>query len=399
MKTPSVALLLSSFALFSSLAAKPEKEAPAIPASTPASEQATELFRSGKDNKYGSIRIPALLVAKNHRLLAFAEGRKVVGDQGMNDLIVRHSDDDGKTWTEIRSIADSGKDTFNNPCPVYDAATGEIFVLFQRYPHGTTERNNKARPGLEAGDNVISNHVISSKDNGLTWSKPLDITATTKGKDITLFAGGPNAGVQITHGKYQGRLAIPYNQSVGFGKWTMYVVYSDDHGKTWKMGDAAKAPLGWVNETTLAETDKGGLYLNSRKWGGRGFRKVAWSNNGGEHWTEVKEDEALYCDSTQGTSLKYSFPEDRTVGGKSRLLFAGPSGPGRRQNGKVLLSYDDGKSWEQSKVVIPGNFAYASMARLRDGRIGLLYEPGGDHQLMFTTFTIDWLTDGKDKSK
>ncbi len=354
------------------------------------------LFLSGRDNSYKSIRIPALITGRDGRLLAFAEGRKNVGDQGMNDLILRTSDDNGKTWSPIRVIAESGKATFNNPCPVYDGKTGKIFVMFQRYPEGVRERQKGIPTGLE-GEKIIRNFVISSQDNGETWSAPVDVTKTTKRPEgVDIFATGPNAGIQIKHGKYKGRLVIPMNEGP-FGDWVMSIAYSDDGGRSWRLSNPVKGPLGWVNETAVAELDNGDVMLNARKWKGKGLRKVATTHNGGLSWSPLKEDEALFCDSTQGCLLRYSFPEERSLGAKSRLLYAGV-GKNRRQNGTVYLSYNNGKTWSHSKIAIPGPYAYSSMARLGDGSVGLLYEPAGDHEIRFTTFTLDWLTDGKDKA-
>jgi len=38
-----------------------------------------------------------------------------------------------------------------------------------------------------------------------------------------------------------------------------------------------------------------------------------------------------------------------------------------------------------------GVAAYSTMARLPDGRIGLLYESGGYRQLTFAAFDLKWL--------
>lgn len=376
----------------------------AIPSLVLAAETSAEIakpktvFTSGRGDKYAGIRIPALLATKSGRLLAFAEGRKIATDQGMNDIVLATSDDNGATWSRRRTIAESGKDTFNNACPVQDLKTGDIFVMYQRYPAGVGERSGKLLPGLAAGPATISNHVIVSHDNGATWSKPVDITATTKASDSTLTAGGPNAGVCLTHGAHAGRLAVPFNRSVGFGNWTVAVVISDDHGKTWKLAPDAPSAPGTVNETALAETDSGGLYLNARKWKGSSQRRVTWSADAGESWTPVADDRTLVCTGTQGSVLKYSFSDDKSSGGKSRTLYSGPSV--KRTAGKVFLSPDDGKTWSHAKVVVPGEFAYSSLARLPDGSVGLLYEPGGAYRdIRFLKFTLGELTDGADTGK
>jgi sialidase-1 len=58
----------------------------------------------------------------------------------------------------------------------------------------------------------------------------------------------------------------------------------------------------------------------------------------------------------------------------------------------VRASYDGGRTWPVSKLIEEGASAYSCLARLSDGRIGLLYERGsGYRDLAFTSFTLDWL--------
>ena len=397
----SAALALAPLALD----AKPEKkskkgqpaEASAAAESTPASESSVVVFRSKSGNSYGGVRIPAVITGKNGRLLAFAEGRATAADQSNNDIILSISDDDGKTWSKADNIAEAGKDCFNNPCPVFDASTGTIFVLFQKYPDGVSERNGKLTAG-SSGATVITNWVIESKDNGRSWTKPKDITKTTKPESAKLIAGGPHPGVQLTRGAKKGRLVIPYNEAPEFGKWSVYAVYSDDHGKTWKSGESAENKDGVPNETAVAELSDGDVMINARKWTGAGVRKVAVSGNGGTRFRATENDDALFCNSTQGALLRYSFAEDKASGGKSRLLFSGIGGP-KRQDGTVYLSYDEGKTWAHKRMTIPGYFAYSGLVRLANGDIGLIYEATGHTEIRFARITLDWLTDGKDKGK
>ena len=62
----------------------------------------------------------------------------------------------------------------------------------------------------------------------------------------------------------------------------------------------------------------------------------------------------------------------------------------------MRLSYDEGRTWPFSKVIYPKSAAYCCLARLSDGRIGLLYEKDDYKTLAFACFTLDWLTNNKD---
>ena len=103
-------------------------------------DRAVTVFSAGEGNPYASIRIPALLQIGKGQLLAFAEGRYKNTDQGENDIIMSVSKNGGRTWSSPRAIAKAHGATFNNPCPVYDAKTKTVTVVFQRYPAGVKER-------------------------------------------------------------------------------------------------------------------------------------------------------------------------------------------------------------------------------------------------------------------
>lgn len=356
-------------------------------------------IRAGEGNNWPNIRIPALLSLGKGKLAAFFEGRHSAADQSHNDIAVCLSRDGGKTWGDAITIATAGDNAFNNPCPVYDAKTKTIHVVFQSYAQslGMSERGGKKATGWE-DPTCVRNWVCTSRDGGKTWSNPRDITSTTKHADgVDIMASGPNAGVQLTRGRHKGRLVVPMNEGP-FGAWTLAAVYSDDHGKTWKIGDKSGGPKGQVNETSVAETERGGIVIVSRKWEGPNCKRIAWSKDGGESWLPVGNAEELADGGTQNSLLKYSFRDNAELGGKSRLIYSGM--PGSRGKGKavIALSYDDGKTWPIVKQVNREGeyFAYSSLVFVKPGVVGLLYEADHASTLKFTTLTIDWLTDGKD---
>ena len=48
---------------------------------------------------------------------------------------------------------------------------------------------------------------------------------------------GPGSGIQIEHGPHKGRLVIPCDHIEADTKhYYSHIIYSDDHGKTWKLG-------------------------------------------------------------------------------------------------------------------------------------------------------------------
>lgn len=355
-------------------------------------EEAVDVFVAGKGNPYKSIRIPCIICPDGKTLVAAAEGRYVATDQGKNDIIVSISKNGGKTWSAPVVAAKANGATFNNPYLIYDKDTKEYILFFQSYPPGVRERGDI--PAGSSDPKTLRNFVCFSK-NAKNWSKPKDVTATTKHEDCTITCSGPNPGVQISRGAHQGRLVVVFNEAVKFGKWHLTAAYSDDHGKTWNLGEKSQDDMG-VNEVSVVETEAGGIFVVSRNHGGPGggVKRVAYSEDAGETWSSVTAHSQLPCVGCQNGLTRYSFAIDETRGGKSRILFSGPAGPGR-QNGVIKLSYDEGLTWNVSKSVGKGSFMYSTLCPMEGGNVGLLFEKS-DKVISFTHFSLEWLTDGDD---
>jgi len=75
------------------------------------------LWVSGRDG-YVNYKIPAFLVSTKGTLLAFCEGRHKFSDSADIEILVRRSQDSGKTWTKQQIVWDDGTHTCGNPCPV-----------------------------------------------------------------------------------------------------------------------------------------------------------------------------------------------------------------------------------------------------------------------------------------
>jgi len=339
--------------------------------------------------KYPSIRIPALICTAKGTLVASIEARNDHKDQAGNDLLVSTSSDNGKTWTKTEVAYEQGDDSLNNPCLVQETKSGTIFLFYQVFPTGTKESGGGLKPGPKGQHRIA---YISSKDEGRTWSKPVDVTAEIKPAEAITTASGPGCGIQLQNGKYKGRLIIPFNSQGPKGVFINWIAYSDDAGKTWKRGHDVPQDKIRLNEVQVCETSGGGIYLNSRQSVGTGGRKVAWSTDGGENWTTAIEDKNLPEPVCQGSVL--TIP-----GEKIRLVFLNPQGEpaGKgRKKGVIRLSSDDGKTWEKSRVLVPGPFAYSSMALMKDGRVGVLYEQANTSaQVFFISVDIPWIEKGE----
>ena len=362
-----------------------------------------DVFRQGvADDGYPRIRIPAVCVTGKGTVLAFAEGRQG-GDHSENDIIMKRSGDGGRTWGKVQVVDERGKMCLNNPMPVVLGEMGRILLIYQVFPedrHGRAmgKHVKLASPGLD-GPGVQKCYLTGSDDDGKTWSKPRDITAMVKRPTkIESFASGPGVAVVLRRGKYKGRILAPFNESwheEGKRHFAVYTAYSDDVGKTWKMGaSAANGGKGYGNEVQVVELADGSVLLNSRSAGGSGLRKTAVSTDGGQTFSPLKDAKALIEPQCQGSILRYTDPLD---GLKSRLIFSNPASRSDRRNGTIRLSYDEGKTWPVAKTLYSGGYAYSCLTVLGDGTIGCLFERDGYKRITFARFNLTWLTDGRDK--
>jgi sialidase-1 len=333
------------------------------------------VFEAKQNLTHASVRIPALLRTKKGTLIAVAEGREKAADQAGNDLVVSTSKDDGVTWSKPAVAYEQGKDSCNNPCLVEDELIGRVFLFFQVFPAGSREFG-----GLPAGSGdpkATRIMMLASDDEGASWSRPADVTKELKPDDAVTTASGPGIGIKLKHPLHAGRLVIPFNSQDKKKNFVNWVAYSDDGGRNWHRGASVPQEDGrQLNEVQVAEARDGTLYLNSRRWKGSAFRKVAWSKDAGQTWSAAEDDASLPDPTCQGSLLRVD------QGAETNLYFLNPIGKGRA-NGTIRLSRDGGRTWIAQRTAFPGPFAYSSMAALADGRIGVLYEPAGDTVIRF----------------
>ncbi len=330
---------------------------------------AQPVFVRGQDG-YHTWRIPALAVSANGTLLAFAEGRKKsASDTGKIDLAVRRSTDHGQTWSPIQVIWSDGPNTCGNPSPVLDRETGVLWLALTwnngvdeaRQIHAQTSRDTRRV------------FITSSSDDGATWDRPREITKAVKRTNWTWYATGPGGGLQIARGPYRGRLVIPCDHNeAGEDRYYSHVIYSDDHGATWKLGGTT--PGDKVNECQVVELTDGRLLLNMRNYErSHKCRQVAISADGGLTWQDQRFDATLIEPLCQAAIRRLRWPEADRPG---VILFSNPASPEQRVNLTLRASFDDGRTWPTAQVLHPGPSAYSDLAALPNGDIVCLFEAG-----------------------
>ena len=343
-----------------------------------------DLFTAGQDG-VAIYRIPSLVVTIDGTLLAVCDARvKHGGDLPNNiDQAIRRSTDNGKTWSPIEIIIDyPGEEGAGDPCMLVDRNTGRVWLLVT---YGDNVGWKQSRPGY--GKNTL--HILStySDDDGLSWSRPKDITRQVKKPEWNAMWTSPGIGVQWS----RGRLLVGCSVHDENKQVASYQMFSDDHGETWSISEACGMD---TNENQTVELADSTLMVNMRSTHGKGCRAVAESTDGGITWTGFRHDEQLPEPVCQASFIRY--PNDADTRERNWLLFANParSKSGDRREMTVRLSQDGGRTWPISRLVHAGPAAYSCMAILSDGSVGLLYERGDGsayEKITFARFPLAWL--------
>ena len=398
------------FLLLASLCAVPRAAEPFL--------EKQDLFKVGDNPAYNIYHIPGIVVTAKGTVLAWCEARKrTAGVSDWDDIriLLRRSTDDGRSWSAPMSIAavpgpktknpialrmknvDPADVTYNNPVLIADR-DGTVHMLFcLEYMRVFYQR---------------------STDDGLTFTTPVEITATfdafTKDYGWKVLATGPNHSIQLRNG----RLIVPVWLSTGTGgnahrPSVTATIFSDDAGKTWQAGNiAVPDTAAWINpnETVAIELNDGRVMLNVRNESKAHRRLVTTSPDGATGWSTPRFDDALLEPICMGGIVRYRH------GGQNLILFSNPHNldkekgqpePGKsrdRKNVSVKISRDEGQTWSVHKSIEPGPSMYSDIAVTRAGTILCFYGRSGDNQgmaafaggrLTVARFNLEWLTDGK----
>lgn len=367
-----------------------------------AQQKFVPVFVSGTDG-YKSFRIPAIISLPNGSLLAFCEGRvNGSGDYGNIDIVMKRSTDKGKTWTALQIVADYGNLQLCNPAPVVDLSDplypkGRIFLFYN------TGNNHEGE--ILNGKGIKYCMYKTSVDGGNTWSDPVDITEQVHRpnqpsvnpiynfkEDWRYYANTPGHAMQFQSGKYKGRIFVAANHSAGnpqkgAGHYVAHGYYSDDHGKTFKLGNSLNLP--GSNESMAVELSGSRLMMNSRNQRGDvRARIVSISSDGGASWDSTYFDHKLIDPVCQGSILNVGEKK-----GKNILAFCNAADVKERNNLTLRISFDEGSTWAKSIPVYKGQSnsgqgsdfsAYSDLVTLSQKHVGILFEKDGYSQIVFT---------------
>ena len=450
-----------------------------------------ESGHSGQPNADGiaSYRIPALLKTDKGTLIASADERRLhASDWGDIGMVVRRSEDGGKTWGDRIHIANLR----DNPNPeradqaspvtidqvlVQDPKTKRIFSIYDMFPEGRgifgmseqketmyqtidgktyqvlyregeqghyTIREqgyvyapdgtktdyrvvvDPVKPKYEdkgdiyQGENLLGNVYFTSNktspfrvakdnylwlsysdDDGKTWSAPRDITPMVKPDWMKFLGVGPGTGTVLRTGPHAGRLLVP-TYSTNFashlrGSQSSRLIYSDDHGETWHMGEAVNDGRQvdgktldsstmddyWHQNTeaSAVQLDNGQVKLFMR--GLSGDLQVATSHDGGRTWDKtVTRYRDVHDSYVQLAAISTHYQ------GQEYIVLTNANGQGNsRTEGTIRLARvetDGSLTWLHHRLIQSGAYAYNSVQEIAPGTYGILYEHKEGTQNDFT---------------
>jgi len=284
----------------------------------------------------------------------------VLATWGDTIVLARRSEDGGKTWGKEITIAESG---FTGGGTTVDETTGDILAF--------VEDTHPPAPLT----------VYRSRDDGKTWHEDeVTINPDINGNVPSMHMN--EHGITLRHGKYAGRLiraARHYagsnekikgsSEPIRSSEQYTTAIYSDDGGKTWNT--SKPFPEMGTGEAAIVELSDGRLYYNSRTHWSRNKlplrRRCAWSDDGGETWTDWQLVEIL-PDGPQDTTYGCFGGLTRLpIKGKDILLYSNCDSPAKRNHGTVWGSFDGGKTWTLKRLVYEGEYKYSSLAAGRPG--------------------------------
>ena len=304
-------------------------------------------------------RIPSAVKTSDGTLLAFCEGRKEgMGDSGNISVLVKRSDDNGRTWTDHSTVVGDDKNSFGNCNPVFDRYTGRLHILIN------FNEGNSSEEEIRAGKSIRNCHHLFSDDNGATWSAPRNINEYVKMPEWSWHAVGPCHAIQTKSGRFvfggnHANLShvTTHEDYDGYS----FSMYSDDGCKTFKVSPDISPE---TNECSVAQLADGRLYINMRSQQ-HNNRFVAYSNDEGATWTDFHADITLLDPHCHGSVLSVS----------DKLYFCNNESLSRK-NLTLKKSNDGGATWDEKLVIHEGHSAYSDLVQIDDNTIGCLYEFG-----------------------
>ncbi len=341
--------------------------------------------RHAGDDGVAAYRIPGLVTSNKGTLLGVYDVRynNSADLQERVDIGLSRSIDGGQTWEPMRVAMSFGEDGglpsaqngVGDPAILVDKKTGTIWIV-AAWTHGM----GNGRAWFNSQDGMDKNHtaqlvLAKSDDDGKTWSKPINITEQVKDPSWKFLLQGPGSGITMNDGTLV--FATQFIDSTRVPN--AGIMYSKDHGKTWKMHNYARTN---TTESQVAEVEQGVLMLNMRDNRG-GSRAVSVTTDLGKTWTEHASNRSVLQESVCMASL-IKVEAKENVTGKGILLFSNPNTTKGRHSITIKASLDGGLSFPKEYDVMldeDHGWGYSCLTMIDKETVGILYEGSTAHMV------------------
>ncbi|OAI55902.1 hypothetical protein AYO49_05075 [Verrucomicrobiaceae bacterium SCGC AG-212-N21] len=311
-----------------------------------------------------------LIKLQNGELLLFTrEGTEHISDDG--DVIMLRSKDGGLTWGDRKVVAGIVKSDEREGCGIQLKDGTIVLGIFYNNLYKPDGTYNYSHQHLLNEKNRLGAYVITSNDNGHTWSEPSYVDTT--GMPFRNVEGPTDAPIEMPDGSILMAI-IGYNFEGDEGNRSSVILRSTDKGRTWSHHGTIASDkgnkLGGFMEPGIVRTKSGRIIAAMRNHAGENAIWTAFSDDGGKTFSPVQK------------TAMIGHPVDLIQLADGRVMATygiRPSVHAKPGGIRACFSSDDGKTWDiGTEVQLRSDFlnwdvGYPESLQMPDGRVLTVY--------------------------
>lgn len=367
-------------------------------------------------------REPAIAVAPNGDVLAFADFRRNNGDIGRNsgviDIMARVKSAGGD-WGQISTVvAGNGEDAntkgYSSPAVTADHTENKVLLMTQtgnRNWDNTTvnaELNSVMRVARIVYVKEAENWARQSVEDKTQHFYQL-FSGVTGLKGLSFPSGRLLQSKVVKQGSHYRVYGVIYAKITNNNNRVVYVVYSDDFGQTWnRLGNDAALANGVATDSKLAETPEGNIVLVARSSAGVKFNVFTFSDINNDQtagtWGGVQNGNGTgNTDPRNGdVMLVRARKSDNTPVVLALRTAATTATPGNvkvyyKEVGGNITSTEIAGGWGNGYSLSTTTSQNATMDLQCDGKVGFLYEEtlvSNGYDIVYQALDLNTITGG-----